>query len=155
MIDMSNGSLYFGDLDFDKPIELASGILYTDDIPLSQYEEQEISWRLLPTKTDEVTFTIDAIDLELLNNMTHIQTSDKFTLKYNKPIMIQARWHKRHRINKKWQKRFGMKQDTVEVSCNARTCEYSWDECHFDIDASCMKYNLKPHQKRRNLKIEW
>jgi hypothetical protein len=47
-----------------------------------------------------------------------------------------------------------MKPDTVTVSYDAKTCAYDVCEGEFDIEADSRKYNWKPHQKRRNIKIE-
>ena len=146
-ITFDKGSLFYGNF------PLGSGNLYVDDIPMSPYEEQEVSFLLCPYKSAECEFTVNAIDLELLNNMSHIPTSDKFNLTYHKPIMIQARWHKNHRTRKKWLKRYGMKPDTVEVSCQAHSVDYDIDGS-FDINADSMEYKWKPHQKRRGLKVE-
>lgn len=33
----------------------------------------------------------------------------KFTVEYSEPILVQARRHKKKRINKKWRKRYGYK----------------------------------------------
>lgn len=153
MINLNEGSFFW--INDNGPTKLASGILYADDFPISDKEEQS-QWMMLDVKKDVgMSFDIKAIDLNLLDQIIKIPMSNKFTLMYEQPIMIQARWHKRHRINKKWLKRFGMKPDTVTVSYDAETWAYDVCDGSFDIDASSKKYNWKPHQKRRNLKIEW
>ena len=152
MIEFGKGSLFYCGVDLAPH---AFGDLTVTHTPISEYEEQEVSWKLFPITNSEVSFTMDSINSELLDKMTHIPMSDTFTIQYSKPIMIQARWHKRHRTNKKWLKRYGMKPDTVEVSCDATEFDDYCNECSFDIDASNMRYNFKPHQTRRNLKIEW
>lgn len=151
MIEFGKGALFYGGLD---GVPLACGDLTVEDIPVSPYEEPKINFLLSKRQIDKIECTVTAMDIDLLNQMTYIPKSDTFTLKYNKPIMIQARWHKRHRTNKKWQKRYGMTPDTVEVICIANTCNYNDSNGNFDIDANSMKYKLKPHQKRRGLKIE-
>lgn len=149
MIELGKGSLCFGNS------LLGVGDLYVEDIPMSQYEKQAVDFLLDIHKPAEISCEIKAVDLNLFNEMLNTAPlSNKFTLTYQKPIMIQARWHKKHRTRKKWLKRYGMKPDTVEVFCDAETCDYDYYENTFDIDANSFKYNWKPHQKRRNIKIE-
>lgn len=152
MIELGKGTLFFGGVDFTP---LAFGELtMSSDIPISDKEEQP-RWMMLDVKKDVgLSFEIKAVDFNLLEQASRMPTSNNFTLTYEKQIMIQARWHKRNRTNKKWLKRYGMKPDTVNVSCDANTCAYDVIDGSFDIDASSFKYNLKPHQKRRNIKIE-
>ena len=77
-----------------------------------------------------------------------------FDIEYNTPILIQARWHKKKRINKKWLKRYGMKPDTVKMKAKSRTLSYDTEtgECEFEVDK--LEYIWRPDQKRKNLKIE-
>ena len=154
MISLNEGALFYENN--NRSAKISSGILYADDISMSANEEQEIHWMMLNTKKDVgMSFEIQAVDLDLLNQISKTPApNSNFTLTHKRPIMIQARWHKRHRINKKWLKRYGMRPDMVEVSYNAKAIAYDICDGSFDIDASNMKYNFKPHQKRRNLRIE-
>lgn len=78
------------------------------------------------------------------------------------PIMIQARWHKRHRINKKWLKRYDMKKDKVRVryDVDSISSDNSYDPYDlieskgFNFELSNIQYKFRPDQLRRNLKIE-
>ncbi len=78
------------------------------------------------------------------------------------PIMIQARWHKKYRINKKWLKRYGMKKDKVRVRYDVDSIspDDSYDPYdlieskEFNFELSNMQYKFRPDQLRRNLKIE-
>lgn len=76
---------------------------------------------------------------------------------YDVPIMIQARWHKKYRINKKWLKRYGMKRDVVKMKAHINIIEripnYKFNSFNFEIDTPVMQY--RPDQMRRNLKIEF
>lgn len=111
------------------------------------------------TFNHEATFTADIEDATpLLSYVTDL--SDKpLYLEYNIPVMVQARWHKKPRINKKWLKRYGMKKDSVLVKCNVigmhsdYECENPYEiEHHFTIGS--MEYEFRPDQLRRNLKLE-
>ena len=77
-----------------------------------------------------------------------------FNIEHNVPILVQARWHKKKRINRKWLKRYGMKPDTVKVKAKARTLSYNTEtgECEFEVDK--LEYIWRPDQKRKYLKIE-
>ena len=83
-------------------------------------------------------------------------------IEYRIPIMVQARWHKKPRINKKWSKRYGMKKDSILVK--AKVDSVTFDTKHEDpyeirytmtIDsANNMRYEYRPDQLRKNLKME-
>jgi hypothetical protein len=77
-----------------------------------------------------------------------------FNIEHSVPILVQARWHKKKRINKKWLKRYGMKLDTVKMKAVARTLSYNTEtgDCEFEVDK--LEYVWRPDQKRKYLKIE-
>ena len=88
-------------------------------------------------------------------------TGKPFYLEYYIPIMIQARWHKKPRINKKWLKRYGMKKDKVLVRCDVVSvytnteCENPYEiEYKFNLDFDSVEYKFRPDQLRKNLRIE-
>ena len=89
-------------------------------------------------------------------------TGKPFYLEYYIPIMVQARWHKKPRINKKWLKRYGMKKDKVLVRCNidSITPDSSYDpydlieSTGFNLELGDMQYKFRQDQLRKNLKIE-
>ena len=76
--------------------------------------------------------------------------------------MIQARWHKKPRINKKWLKRYGMKKDEILVRCDVDSIipDDSYDSYDlvksngFNFEVSNMQYKFRPDQLRKNLKME-
>jgi hypothetical protein len=101
-----------------------------------------------------MSFQTDSVNLELLHNLCNIPPSNgKFTMEYSIPIMVQARWHKKPRIRKKWLKRFGMKSDTVKVRANATVGEYHTDDGSFDFETDNFEYIWRQDQKRKDLKI--
>lgn len=89
-------------------------------------------------------------------------TGKPFYLEYYIPIMIQARWHKKPRINKKWLKRYGMKKDKVLVRCSidSITPDSSYDpydlieSTGLNLELGDMQYKFRQDQLRKNLKIE-
>lgn len=79
-------------------------------------------------------------------------------VEYYVPILIQARWHKKHRVNKKWLKRYGIKKDKLWVKCDIDnvTPENSKDPYNtvINFEFSNMKYKFRQDQLRKNLRIE-
>ena len=145
-----------------KTTPLGSGIPYTEEIELSDKET------LTRTYSASMECEMTNVNWELFNNL--FEFNGKFNMEYFVPIMVQARWHKKPRIRKKWLKRYGIKQDTVKVKMNAKVLEYHpghiLDEqfdssgiCgtfdHFDFEADKQEYLWRPDQLRRGLKIEW
>lgn len=106
------------------------------------------------------SFKGELINYSLASNLN----SKPLYVEYYIPILIQARWHKKHRINKKWLKRYGMKEDKVLVRCDVDsiTPDNSYDPYYpcdpiefneFNVELSNMQYKFRPDQLRRNLKI--
>ena len=119
---------------------------------------------------EEVTLTFENvyINLALLESIVAPRDAKPEKLEYEIPIMIQARWHKKKRINKKWLKRYGMKPDVVKATMNIRECTYepehiinkdntgahsTYDSWNFETGMPVYEY--RPDQMRRNLKIQW
>ena len=77
---------------------------------------------------------------------------------YYIPILTQARWHKKHRINKKWLKRYGMKKDKLWVRCdiNSVTPQHPEDPYNpvINFELGNIQYKFRPDQLRKNLKME-
>lgn len=93
----------------------------------------------------------------LLYSLTVDYNNKPLYIEYYVPIMIQARWHKKRRINKKWLKRYGMKKDEILVRCNINSVSSDSSDpynpvINFEFDN--MKYKFRPDQMRKNLKIE-
>lgn len=153
----------------DTTMTFGENIPFTEEIELSAKEYLSHQYHL--NATSSMSLQIDSINLELLNSLYNMPLSNgKFTMEYSIPIMIQARWHKKPRIRKKWLKRFGMKPDTVKVKVDAKVLEYHpgniLDEQHDDngicstfdsleFEAYKQEYVWSSDQKRRGIKIEW
>lgn len=151
-LGLNEGTLFM--IDEDKTMELGKGIPFVEDIELSA--EEYLSHQYHLTTTSSMSFQTDSVNLELLHNLCNIPPSNgKFTMEYSIPIMIQARWHKKPRIRKKWLKRFGMKSDTVKARMNATAGEYHTDDGSFDFETDKFEYIWRQDQKRKDLKIIW
>lgn len=173
MIDFSgdntgSGTLYIQAPNGEEEI-LCMGTIPTIDFAESVDETTLRTYGL--GDSAELSFDVSYADLEMLNNFcTPTMPTDNFTIEHNIPIMIQARWHKKARIRKKWLKRFGMKPDNIKVRADAHMLEYHpgqiLDEQHDDsgicatfdgweFETNKLEYVLRPDQKRRDLMFEW
>ena len=110
--------------------------------------EPEYSPVILSTKQYEFEC---ASNLNMLDISGTIHWRDgRYTMEYVTEIMMQARWHKKKRINKKWLKRYGMRSEKIAMIA---------DVMQFDQDEHCFHFtlhNVKPKyplNKRR--KNEW
>lgn len=67
---------------------------------------------ITPKLSASAEFTMEAeIDGNMLAKLCGLDTAigHGFTVEYSEPILVQARRHKKKRIDKKWRKRYGFK----------------------------------------------
>lgn len=165
-IELSRGDLFI--TTGEETVPFGKGIPFTEEVELSAKECLSHYYHL--NTMSSMSLTADSVSLELLYDAFNMPPSNgKFTIEYQVPIMIQARWHKNPRIRKKWLKRFGMKQDTVKVKADAKVLEYhpgrileeqddpngicaTFDNFEFETDKH--EYVWRPDQMRSGLKIE-
>lgn len=57
------------------------------------------------------TLETDNLSIDFINNLTF---PNNFYVEFNVPILVQAKYHKKSRINKKWIKRYGFKKDLIQ-----------------------------------------
>lgn len=136
----------------DETMLLGNGIPFTEEIELSAKESPSHIYHF---DTSSVNFEIIGTDLTKLDKYFNFpQFNEKFIIEGYLNIMIQARWHKKPRIRKKWLKRFGMKKDTVKIKANATAGEYHTNDGGFDFETDVLEYLWRPDQLRSGLKIE-
>lgn len=149
MINQINGgTLYYLDNDKDL-VKLSDGSSMSMCYELSASAENALRFNFGAESTLIMDTTF--ITKEMLEDMWHPKS---FVMQYYVPIMVQARWHKKKRINKKWLKRYGMKPDKVLVKMDASVVEYDTSDHTFEFNANKWIYVWRPDQKRKNLKIE-
>lgn len=148
-----NGSLFMTTAD-NTSILFGKEISCIPEFEISANEDPSVTLSLKQNRSASFTCDNSCFDAELLNKYFNISTPKEFDLEYNRNIMIQARWHKKKRINKKWLKRYGMKPDTIKVIYKSSELTYLPDG-EFEFDVNNKEYILKLHQKRKYLKIEW
>ena len=74
-----------------------------------------------------------------------------FIIEGETPILIQARWHKKARIRKKWLKRFGYKEDKVKTIMKAKYGSFNKETGECDIEVESIEYKFKPYQLHREV----
>lgn len=149
MINQINGgTLYYldNDKDFVKLSDVSSMSMCYE---LSASAENALRCKFGAKSTLIMGTTL--ITKEMLEDMWHPKS---FVMQYYVPIMVQARWHKKKRINKKWLKRYGMKPDKVLVKMDASVVEYDISDNTFEFNTNKWIYVWRPDQLRRGLKIE-
>lgn len=107
----------------------------------------------------EATFEAEMVACSPLMTYTTDLTGRPINIEYSVPIMVQARWHKKPRINKKWLKRYGMKKDSVLVIARADSITFDTKrenqyELGYTMTLDKLHYEFRPDQLRRNLKME-
>lgn len=154
--------------------EMNSGMFYKNDEPwvnvdstsmLSTTYEDIGSERLSFNVNAEFSANLSYVNYDLFDKLRQHEPS-KFTITAEVPIMIQARWHKKHRINKKWLKRYGMKPDVVKVEMDTDSLEYNPGEIvgytdtgiigsynSFDFKTQEIRYVFREDQLRKNRKM--
>lgn len=148
-----NGSFFLTTND-NKSMLFDGGISYIEEIEISDNEIPPVTLSLKQNRSASFSCENSCFNLELLDKHFNTFTPKEFDLECDRYIMIQARWHKKKRVNKKWLKRYGMKLDTVKVIYKSSELTYLPDG-EFEFDVHNKEYILKQHQKRKHLKIEW
>ena len=103
--ELGNGTLYITELDGKHLVlgDISNGIVEIDT--LSADETPNISYNITKDMNScfEASLEISAQDLSFLYAPA-LEQSEVFDIEHNAPILTQARWHKKKRINKKWLK---------------------------------------------------
>ena len=145
MIDLATGKEYdFGEC---TSLELEQDI----------WSNQEEPTRTIKGFTNYGTFSCEGttiINKDLFNELCTPSTSSEFTMECDTPILVQARWHKKARIRKKWLKRYGYKEDVVKMIAKARCGEHNTETNETSIDVDSIEYKFKPYQMVREVRCK-
>ena len=155
--------------------EMSSGTFYMNDKPLMNVDSTSMlsatcedigSERLSFNVNSEFSADLTYVNYDLFDKLCRPQEPSKFKIVADVPIMIQARWHKKNRINKKWLKRYGMKPDVVKVEMDAESLEYTPGEIvdytdngiigtynSLDFKTQEIRYIFSEDQLRKNRKL--
>ena len=95
---------------------------------------------------------VDAtMNQDLFNELCAPSRSLGFIIEGETPILIQARWHKKARIRKKWLKRYGYKEDGVKTIMKAKYGSFNKETGECDIEVESIEYKFKPYQLQREV----
>ncbi len=97
--------------------------------------------------------SLTIINQDLFDKLLAPTMSSAFTMEWDTQILVQARWHKKVRIRKKWLKRYGYIEDAVKTVTKANCGEYNTETGETSIDADSIQCIWRPDQLRRGLKI--
>ena len=158
MMEFRANSFQILDHDILEPIYKADNI---NSIVTTEVDSYFLSQEAL-TFNHEATFEADLTDLSPLLTYTTDLSNKPLYIEYNVPVMVQVRWHKKPRVNKKWLKRYGMKEDSVLVRCNVESIvphtHYDpigiTEHIEYGMTFGSMEYKFRPDQLRKNLKLE-
>lgn len=152
-LELGNGTLYMMD---SNGVQSEFGDISYGDIEidtLSPNEIPDIVCNLNNMESASFSCEMTFADLSCLDYKP-FEPTKIFNIEHNVPILVQARWHKKKRINKKWLKRYGMKSDTVKMKADARRLSYDIDTGELNFEVDKLEYIWRPDQKRKHLKIE-
>lgn len=147
------------DINTLEPITELNGIenvIVESEVETSSISKEKLSFN------HEASFECELTDYSPLLNYATDFNDKPLCIEYYIHIWIQARWHNKKRINKKWLKRYGMKKDKICVRCDVDSISQddSYDpydlvkSSGYNLEISNMRYKFRPDQLRRNLKIE-
>ena len=141
-----------------KTISLGDDLDFTREVDMwSADEHAQETYCFELGNSRSMSYDVNYADLEALNELTRpLMQPETFGFEYDAPIMIQSRWHKKKRINKKWLHRFGMKDDTVRVRKEGRVLTYDKysGEVEFETTSNS-EYIWRQDQLKKYLKMEW
>ena len=95
---------------------------------------------------------IEFADPEVFDELGNFSLSHGVKIECYTPILIQARWHNKARIRKKWLKRYGYKEDKIKTIINATCGELDAETGKLEFKAKSIECILKPHQLQREVK---
>lgn len=151
MIELKSGSICM--LSGTEPIckfNNVNGFVESDIEPYSMSKEI--------TKFDhEATFSAETMECSPL--MAYTTDLNPIYVEYSVPIMVQSRWHKKPRINKKWLKRYGMKKDSILAKARMDSITFDTErenqyELGYTMTLDKLHYEFRSDQLRKNLKME-
>lgn len=157
-ITFSSGTLYLSDSN-NIQMKLLDDAIPEFDVVMSDKKESKVFHMLHTPSELEITLTDVDMNMPLFNKMCAPSTYTKQKIHWNRSIMIQARWHKKYRTNKKWLKRYGMKHDEVMIEASVDSCSNSMSHTKYmqkyEFDINSLVLHFRQDQMRKNLKIEF
>ena len=150
--ELGTGFLTMIDLDTGEQFDL--GEVAPMEMEVEEWSNKEEPSKTINGFTNPVTFSCEntTINQDLFNELCKTSTSLGFTIKGETLVLIQARWHKKARIRKKWLKRYGYKEDKVKTIMNAKYGEFNKETGECSIEIESIEYIFKPYQLQRGVR---
>lgn len=152
--ELGTGFLTMIDRDTGEQFDL--GEVAPMEMEVEEWSNKEEPLKIIKGFTNSATFTCESptiVNKELFDKLLTPSTSSAFAMEWDTPILVQARWHKKSRIRKKWLKRYGFIEDVVKTVAKANCGDYNKETGETNIDVDSIQYIWRPDQKRRGLKI--
>lgn len=83
-------------------------------------EQEPVGEKLNRQNTFTGSFETTVFNPKLFEELSANTTPESFDIEWKTKILTQARRHRKLRINKKWLKRYGYKEDVVKTVAHAR-----------------------------------
>lgn len=147
--ELGTGFLTMIDRDISEQFDL--GEVTPLEIEVEEWSNKEEPSKTIKGFANPATFSCEntAVNQDLFNELCKPSTSLGFTMEWDTPILIQARWHKKARIRKKWLKRYGYKEDKVKTIMKAKYGEFNAETGECNIEIESIEYIFKPYQLHR------
>ena len=151
--DLGSGFLKIIDRDTNETLDL--GEVTSMEMEVEEWSNKEEPERMVKGFTNPGMFSCEGaavFNQELFDELCKPSTPSGFTIECETPILIQARWHKKARIRKKWLKRYGYKKDGVKTIMKAKYGSFNKETGECDIEVESIKYKFKPYQLQREVR---
>ncbi len=151
-IKLGSGFLTMTCLDTGESFDL--GEVSPLEMEVEEWSNKEDPEKVIKGFTNPATFSCEStiINQDLFNELCTPSTSLGFTIEGETPILVQARWHKKTRIRKKWLKRYGYKEDKVKTIMKAKYGEFNKETGECNIEIESIEYVFKPYQLQREVR---
>lgn len=150
-IKLTNGTL----IDLTNNKEICKVTDFNDGICTTELSADAFPIHHITTTAD-LNIELEHLDIESFKSLT-TQPVKSFYLEYDIPILIQKRYHKKKRINKKWIKRYGFKKAYIHCQSPTTTVEATPQNdglYMFDMDIFKLIMTF-PKEIKNNEKLLW
>lgn len=125
-LELGSGTLFMTTTDGTDIMQVQTHDVYCD-IPFSADAEPDYEFEFKIPLAQEFTVDSAVVDQTLLQHV--MEAPNGWHMEYEANILVQARRHRKKRINKKWAKRYGYKtaRQKVKFDCAQVTFEQDAD----------------------------
>lgn len=151
-LGIGTGSLMILDRESSEQIDL--GEVSSLEMEVEEWSNREEQQKSIQGFTNPAIFSCEntTISQDLFDDLCKPSASATFIIEAETQILIQARWHKKARIRKKWLKRYGYKKDCVKTIMKAKYGEFNTETGECNIEIESIEYIFKPYQLQREVR---